>query len=272
MATRRACPAGAKISAWRPRLDGVVEVLHAHFTDHAYPMHAHGAWALLIVDEGGIRYDLDRHERGAFGDLVTLLPPHVPHNGVSTSARGFRKRVLYLAPDQLPDALVGASVDNSAFVDPPLRRAISRLHGTIWQPGEDLEAESHLAEITERLGARLGRPALPARLDRTPAHRLRDLLEDNVAAGVSLRDAARILHFHPAYLVRSFSREFGMSPHQYLISRRVDLARRLILAGEPLGSVAAASGFYDQPHLIRHFKRILGVSPKSFALDRSGRH
>jgi AraC-like DNA-binding protein len=55
-----------------------------------------------------------------------------------------------------------------------------------------------------------------------------------------------------------------MSPHQYLISRRVDLARRLIVAGHPLGSAAAGSGFYDQPHLIRHFKRILGVSPKHF--------
>jgi AraC-like DNA-binding protein len=74
-----------------------------------------------------------------------------------------------------------------------------------------------------------------------------------------------LLHFHPAYLVRAFGREFGMSPHQYLISRRVDLARRLILQGGPLWSAATGSGFYDQPHLIRHFKRILGVSPATFA-------
>ncbi|WFE39999.1 AraC family transcriptional regulator [Micromonospora sp. WMMD998] len=264
----RAGPAGATISAWRPRLDGVVEVLHAHFTGHAYPMHAHDAWALLIVDEGGVRYDLDRHERGASGDLVTLLPPHVPHNGTSASAHGFRKRVLYLAPDQLPDALVGASVDNSAFADPSLRRAVSRLHHAIRRPGEELEAESRLVAVTERLRVHLGHPGLPARLDRTPAHRLRELLEANVVAGVSLREAAATLHFHPAYLVRSFGREFGMPPHKYLISRRVDLARRLILAGEPLHSVAASSGFHDQPHLNRHFTRILGVSPKRFAPAR----
>ena len=60
-----------------------------------------------------------------------------------------------------------------------------------------------------------------------------------------------------------------MPPHQYLISRRVDLARRLILEGEPLRSVAAASGFYDQPHLVRHFKRVLGVGPATFARTRS---
>jgi AraC-like DNA-binding protein len=252
------------LSAWRPRLNGVVEVLHAHMTGHAYPMHAHDAWTLLIIDDGAVRYDLDRHERGAFGDLVTLLPPHVPHNGAAATPGGFRKRVFYLAPDRLPPGLIGATVDNSAFADPSLRARIAALHGLVRAPGEDLETESQLADITERLRARLGSPELPDRLDRAPAYRLRDLLEDHVVPGLSLDEASRALHFHPAYLVRSFTREFGMSPHRYLVSRRVDLARRLILAGEPLRSVAAGSGFYDQPHLTRHFKRILGVSPHAF--------
>lgn len=257
--------AGMAISAWRPRLGGVVEVLHAHLTGHAYPMHAHDTWTVLIVDDGAVRYDLDKHERGAFGDLVTLLPPYVPHNGAAAHPHGLRKRVFYLEPDRLPTGLIGAAVNNAAFIDRVLRRRISALHAVIGQAGEEFEAETHLAEITERLRARLGNAGLPERLDRTPAYRLRDLLEAHVVSGISLDEASRVLHFHPAYLVRSFTREFGMSPHRYLISRRVDLARRLILAGEPPGSVAEASGFYDQPHLSRHFKRILGVSPKAFS-------
>ena len=39
-------------------MPGVVEVFHAHFTEHAYPMHAHDTWTLLIVDDGAVRYDL----------------------------------------------------------------------------------------------------------------------------------------------------------------------------------------------------------------------
>jgi AraC-like DNA-binding protein len=247
----------------------VVEVLHARFTDHAYPMHAHDSWTLLIVDDGAVRYDLDKHERGAFGDLVTLLPPHVPHNGCSTSPRGFRKRVLYLDADHLPADLVGASVDTSAIVDPDLRRMISGLHRDLLTPGDELAAEGRLADIAERLRARLGSPSVPAKLDGTAAYRLRDLLEDRIVAGLSLREASRLLHFHPAYLVRAFSHEFGMSPHQYVISRRVDLARRHILHGRPLWSAASASGFYDQPHLARHFKRILGVTPAAFYRTRA---
>jgi AraC-like DNA-binding protein len=265
VSARRSGRAATEIRAWRPGLDGVAEVLHARFTDHAYPMHAHDSWTLLIVDHGAVRYDLDRHERGAFGDLVTLLPPHVPHNGCSTSPRGFAKRVLYLDADQLPAELVGASVGTSAISDPELHRMISGLHRDLLTPEDELAAEGRLADITERLRERLGFPSVPARLDGTAAYRLRDLLEDRIVAGLSLRDAARLLHFHPAYLVRAFSREFGMSPHQYVISRRVDLARRLILRGRPLWSAAIGSGFYDQPHLTRHFTRILGVSPAVFA-------
>jgi AraC-like DNA-binding protein len=106
----------------------------------------------------------------------------------------------------------------------------------------------------------------PAGRDATAAYRLRDLLEAHVLDGVSLDEASRVLHFNPSHLVRAFGREFGMSPHRYLTSRRVDEARHRILSGEPLSSVARSSGFYDQPHLARHFKRILGVNPGAFAV------
>ncbi|MFQ6332014.1 helix-turn-helix domain-containing protein [Nocardia sp. CWNU-33] len=76
----------------------------------------------------------------------------------------------------------------------------------------------------------------------------------------------------PTHLIRAFSRQFGMPPHQYLISRRVDLARPLLLDGMPARDVAAATGFHDQPHLIRHFKRILGTTPGQYAHSADGPH
>lgn len=153
---RRRADSGAEIHAWRPELPGVTEVLHAHFTDHAYPMHAHDTWTLLIVDDGAVRYDLHRHERCASAELVTLLPPHVPHNGCSATPGGFWKRVIYLDANHLPANLVGPSVDTSSFADPWLRRAISSLHGVLLQPGDELRAESLLALLTDNVRAHLG--------------------------------------------------------------------------------------------------------------------
>ena len=257
--------ATSEVRAWRPAVPGVVEVFHARFTDHVYPMHSHAAWALLIVDAGAVRYDLDRHEHGALGGLVTLLPPDVPHNGRGTTAY-FRKRVIYLDRLRLGEDLIGAVVDTPTFTDPALRHRIHQVHGALRSAGEQLEAESRIALICERLRANLLSEGVPeARADRTVAHRMRDLLDSRVVEGLALDEAAAVLERNPTHLIRAFSREFGMAPHQYLTSRRVDLARNLLLDGRDVVDAAVETGFYDQSHLTRHFKRTLGIAPGLYA-------
>ncbi|TWF90702.1 AraC-like DNA-binding protein [Streptomyces brevispora] len=85
---------------------------------------------------------------------------------------------------------------------------------------------------------------------------------------LELQDAALRLHAHHTHLVRAFSREFGMAPHQYVTERSVDLARRLLLQGLPAPGVATSAGFYDQSHPARHFKRVVGTSPGHYARAR----
>ncbi|MFH8571655.1 helix-turn-helix domain-containing protein [Streptomyces sp. NPDC017993] len=252
-----------EISAWRPEVAGVVEVFHARFTEHAYPMHVHDAWTLLIVDDGAVRYDLDRHERATPNDTVSLLPPHVPHNGSPATPGGFRKRVVYLDMTQLEERFIGPSVDSPDIIDPLLRRRVGQLHTALAHQGDEFESESRLALIGERLREHLRPgPAVGSAVpDRGIAHSLRGLLDERLREGVALDEAAHLLHAHPAHLVRAFSGVFGIAPHQYVVSRRVDLARRLLLDGQPPREVATAAGFYDQSHLNRHFKRVVGTTP-----------
>ncbi len=256
-----------QVRVWSPSVAGITEVLHAQFTDHAYPMHTHGTWTLLVVDDGIVRYDLERHEHGAFRQVVTLLPPEVAHNGCPATPHGFRKRVLYLDPGQFGERLIGRAVDRPAFDDTALRRRIDLLHARLAEPGDEFAAEVHLAFVSERLRAHLARrtPGAPAVHDPRVARRLRELLDERFVPGVTLREAARILHAHPTYLVRAFSAAFGLGPHQYVISCRVELARRLLREGVPAREVAVEAGFYDQAHLSRHFKRILGFNPGQYA-------
>jgi AraC-like DNA-binding protein len=261
-------PPQQEVSAWRPSVAGVVEVFHAHFTEHAYPMHVHDAWTLLIVDDGAVRYELDRHQRGTPAGTVSLLPPQVPHNGSPATPHGFRKRVLYLDTTHLDESLIGPAVDGPDLADPVLRRRVAQLHTALAGRGDEFEAESRLALVAERLTEHL-RPAPAVAAGRPPdrgvARSLRDLLDAHLREGVTLHEAARLLHAHPTHLVRAFSGAFGIAPHQYVTARRVDLARRLLLAGRPPGEAATAAGFYDQSHLARHFKRVVGTTPGRYA-------
>ncbi len=256
----------AEVVAWRPAVPGLTEVLHARFTDHAYPLHTHEAWALLLVDDGAVRYDLDRHAHGASPAAVTLLPPGVPHDG-RPGPGGFRKRVLYLEPGALGRARVGAAVDRPAHADPVLRDRVSRLHAALAPHSEHLEDESRLAFVLERLRGHLDRAVTPAPdvRDARVADRLRDLLDARVAEGLPLQHAAADLGVSATHLVRAFTRRHGLPPHRYLTGRRVDRARRLLLDGVPPADVAQAVGFHDQAHLTRHFRRMLATTPAAYA-------
>ena len=114
------------VRAWKPPVPGVREVLHARFGEHAYPPHTHDTWTLFIVDDGMIRYDLDRTERAAEPAMVSLLPPHVVHDGRLGRTGGYRKRVIYLEPEVLGEAFIGGAVDRPALVDGPLRERLPR--------------------------------------------------------------------------------------------------------------------------------------------------
>jgi AraC-like DNA-binding protein len=269
-------PAGPdEVRAWSPAVPGVSEVFHARFTQHAYPAHAHVTWTVLIVDDGMVRYDLDRHPHGSDTSMVTILPPHVVHDGRPATSRGFRKRVLYLDGDVLGEGLIGPAVDRPIILDPGLRDRISTVHRVLARvdaapatPAEAaLEAESRLAFVIERLRRHLNDPSDDLRWVRgaTVAEQLRAMLDADVAASLTLAEAGRALGASPAHLVRSFTRTYGVAPHAYLVGRRIDLARRRLLDGEPPAEVAVGVGFYDQAHLTRHFKRHVGTTPGRYA-------
>lgn len=255
------------VRAWRPAVPGVSEVFHARFTDHAYPPHTHEDWAMLIVDDGAVRYDLDRREHGALGSMITLLPPQVAHDGRSAHRGGFRKRVIYLEPAAIGPDLIGASVDHPELIDPLLRHRVEQLHATLAAPGEELQSQSRLVLITERLRQHLrDRSKEPAarRPDRPVARKLRDLLDEHLADGVDLERAAGDLGVAPTYLIRAFTGSYGLPPHRYLTGRRVDHARRLLLDGMPIAEAAVAAGFYDQAHLTRHLRRMINTTPARY--------
>jgi AraC-like DNA-binding protein len=259
---RRADP--ERVRAWHPDVPGVAEVLHAHFVTHAYPAHTHDAWTLLIVDQGAIQFDLDHGQYGAITSQVTLLPPHVAHTGRAARDDGFRKRVVYLDDTVLGADLAGRAVAGPTLIDPVLRRRVSQLHDALVRSGDGLEAESRLSlihcRLREHLRARLPRPR-DRRARTALAQQLRELLDSRIRDGVTLREAGIALGAHPDHLVRAFTATFGLPPHRYLTGRRIDIARRRLLADHDIATVAVDVGFHDQAHFTRHFKAVLGTTP-----------
>ncbi|HEY1536352.1 MAG TPA: AraC family transcriptional regulator, partial [Polyangiaceae bacterium] len=94
--------------------------------------------------------------------------------------------------------------------------------------------------------------------------RMRECLNEE-GFDVDLDTLARRAGLSRFQALRSFKRRYGLPPHAYQLCLRVSRARRMLLAGAPPADVAAHCGFVDQSHFIRHFKRIVGVTPSRYA-------
>jgi AraC-like DNA-binding protein len=249
-------------------------VLHASF-NHAYPPHTHDAWTVLLVDAGEVHYDLDRSARGADVATVTVLPPHVVHDGRPAMSTGYRKRVLYVETSVLPEHLIGAAVDRPTIMDRAIRRMVSGLHDTLGCVDDDLEAETRLVILAERIRTVLGEsPSLrPGGPEHDGVHdvaeALRAYLDAHLFDRISLAAAARDVGWSEAHIAHAFRRTFGIAPHAYVVGRRLDAARARILDGQRLADVATEVGFFDQAHLTRRFKRFLATTPAQFARSLS---
>nr|MBA3528025.1 helix-turn-helix transcriptional regulator [Propionibacteriaceae bacterium] len=87
-------------------------------------------------------------------------------------------------------------------------------------------------------------------------------INDNLPRKLPLQEVAGAANMSPHHFARSFKAATGLSPHQYVVRRRVERAKALLADTDlTISEIAQAVGFADHNHLSSHIKRVLGVSP-----------
>jgi AraC-like DNA-binding protein len=92
-----------------------------------------------------------------------------------------------------------------------------------------------------------------------------DAIDAEPGAPWRLDDLAALAGLSRYHFIRVFRRATGQSPHGYVTTRRIGLARRLLGRGERPAEVAVACGFADQAHLTRLFRQAFGIAPGRYA-------
>ena len=138
--------------------------------------------------------------------------------------------------------------------------------------GGQLAAESLANLLAVHLVRHVLEPRRPARRPdgALPRGRLRavvEYIEGHLDAGLSLEQMAAVARLSTYHFAHQFKRATGLPPYQYVIMRRVERAQKLLREGElSLAEVAARAGFPDQSAFCRHFKHLVGVTPRRFRM------
>ncbi|MEV5431909.1 AraC family transcriptional regulator [Streptomyces sp. NPDC052701] len=268
---------GERARHWRYAGLPGVDLLRARYIRKTFVRHTHENFVIAAIADGVEVFQHGGEDRYAGAGALALVNPDTPHTGRAGAPEGWRYGAVYPSPEVVAGiaaettALRGTPGFVSPVVDDPHTVALVHRVLRAADEGDALAADTLLRVAVTRL-LRSNGGALPRREVRTAgariAARARAVLEERMAGPPTLEDLAGELGTGPFALLRAFRDAYGMPPHTWLTDARVRRARRLLDGGATPSEAAAAVGFADQPHLNRHFARIVGVPPGAYRRER----
>lgn len=269
-----------QVKFWKDPALPDVEMLRATYITHAFSRHAHEGFGIAIVEKGAMAFDYGNAHYIAPAGSVVVTHPGEMHTGEAVSELGWTYRTMLPASrwlqqtatelgDRRPKGCDELPYFSSPLIqDKALNRKLVALHRLLERSPCALERESfflwNMAQLVNQYGC--DRPiAKPVGKEYVAIEQIRDYLIAHHTRNPSLEELSRLVSLRPLRLLRAFRQQVGIPPHAYLNYVRVYRAKKLLAAKWKIVDVATETGFSDQSHLHRHFKKITGVTPGQYA-------
>ncbi len=246
-----------------------IERMEAFFAGAAFGAHRHDTYAIGFTLRGVQAFRYRGSATHSLAGQVFVLHPDETHDGHAGTESGFHYRIAYIAPRLIGEAL-GERRTLPFMRDPvshnrALAAALLPALDDLERPLDPLARDQVVVEVADALAVASSAPRTLSSRHWRAVTAARALLDDNLRVGVTSAALEAATGLSRYELTRQFRACLGTSPYRYLTMRRLDRARALIRRGAPLADAAAATGFADQSHMTRKFKRAYGLSPGRWA-------
>lgn len=241
----------------------------------SFARHSHRQYGIGMMDTGGHRSASGRGVVEAIrGDIIAVNPEEV-HDGASIQGASRRWRMLYF--DQAMVMAAASDMDGHVSATYEFGRPVmgSTAAGALFNQlfnafgcsrgggANALLREQSLLGLLACLGTH--DPVSLARGVPAGILRAKAAMDADPAHAFTLAELSRLGDMGRYRTIRLFARATGLTPHAYLVQRRVELARQLIRGGQGLADAALHAGFSDQSHLTRVFSTRFGYTPGRYA-------
>lgn len=253
---------------WIYRAPGEVERIEAFFNGAAYSSHSHDTYAIGLTLSGKQGFNYRGASRYNEPGRCLILHPDELHDGQAGTEFGMLYRVGYVDPVAIQNVLGGKSlpfIEDGISDDPRLYQAVLGLLGEIDHELAGLEYQDAIYDLASTMDLVSGQNNRSRKThDYRAAELAREYIAANLNQSISMDTLEQISGRDRWKLSRDFRALFGTSPYRYLVMRRVELARHMMLAGVTPVDAAMACCFSDQSHMNRHFKKTYGLTPNQF--------
>jgi AraC-like DNA-binding protein len=261
------------VDIWRPRDFESIELHRGSGITQAYPRHWHDEIYLCAILEGAAYLDLPGTSIFTPPGTLAMVPSGEVHANRKLECT-FRcifmefKAVQSLLEQFVERTILGFNFRTTRIDDVRTIAGFLRLHQSLEKPSSRLGRDHSVLVFLHRLLARHSTASITSSRDGnedSAVRRSKKFLDEHYADRVSLHELARLTGLSPCHLNRSFGRKIGMPPHAYQLQVRIARAKSALRTGSSIAGVALATGFVDQSHFTRQFKRFVGITPAKYA-------
>ncbi|MFZ6654700.1 AraC family transcriptional regulator [Undibacterium sp. TJN19] len=266
---------------WRSPLLPDAEMLTAEYFAQEFAPHWHESFSIPVIQSGAQTYRYRGARCLAAVGCIAAINPGEIHTGERATEHGWAYRAFYpsvawmqqLASDMAgKDSGADAGVPwlpDGAIEDVEVARQLALAHRMLESGNDALAAENALTAGFALLLSRHARtrPVVQAVLpDAVRVEMMKAKLSENMSEALSLSELAKEVGLSSFYAARLFSRSTGMPPHAWRNQLRLNRAQSLLRQNLSVTDIASMTGFTDQSHFTRHFKRAYGVAPGRWRL------
>ncbi|SFP29819.1 AraC family transcriptional regulator [Salibacterium halotolerans] len=239
-----------------------ITALSASIHDFSYKKHAHEEYAVGVTMRGIQRFHLDGSLQKSRPDGVMLFNPEQAHDGSAQDENGLDYIMLYIKPELLLEAI--GKKDIVHFPEPvvynnELKQSILHLGHAILTEKEDALSSELFLSLADKLMTAEDL-FTETKQDTKRIQKAKALLHADLENGYHLDDISKELGLSKYQFIRLFKTNTGISPYQYYLNSKIELAKQIIEHQGDIYSAVAEGGFVDLPHLNRHFKSVYGIT------------